>query len=152
MRTRVEKHRQERPPGWQTLEVPCHVGEAIDALPATVAVVLVDCLTLLVSNILLGLAVPPEPAAAEAAITNEVNSILAAHREAGTVLIVVSNEVGLGLVPDNPLARLYRDLLGRANQLLARHADNVYFLVAGLAVDVRAVSGGFLDDVHSTSA
>jgi len=137
MRARIEKHRQERPSGWQTLEVACQVGKAIGDRAEPAAVVLVDCMTLLASNVLLGLEDPSDPVAAEAAITAEVNDLLSAYREAGTVFIVVSNEVGLGLVPDNPLARLYRDLLGWANQTLARHADNVYFLVAGMAMDVR---------------
>jgi len=140
MRTRIEKHRQERPPGWQTLEAARRVGKAIGNHAEPAAVVLVDCMTLLASNVLLGLEDPPDPVAAEAAITAEVNDLLSAYRKVGAVFIVVSNEVGLGLVPDNPLGRLYRDLLGRANQILASHADNVYFLVAGIAVDVRAAT------------
>ncbi len=138
MHTRIEKHRQERPAGWRTLEAARHVGAAIGEQGEPAAVVLVDCLTLLVSNVLMGLGESADLAEAELAVLDEVSGLLSAHRQAGNTFIVVSNEVGLGLVPDNPLGRLYRDVLGRANQILAGHADRVYFLVAGLAMDVRA--------------
>jgi adenosylcobinamide kinase/adenosylcobinamide-phosphate guanylyltransferase len=103
-------------------------------------VVLVDCMTLLVSNVVVPLGVTADLTAATAAVEAEVETLLQVVRESAATCIVVSNEVGLGLVPDTPLGRVYRDLLGRANQVLAAHAQVVYFMVAGLAVDVKALA------------
>jgi len=139
MRARIEAHRRARPPAWRTVEAPRRVGKAIVAALDDARVVVVDCLTLLVSNAMLSLGDQPDPGEAESLVLAEVESIIGACAEAGTTLIVVSNEVGLGLVPNNALGRLYRDLLGRANQLLAAKADKVYWLMAGLAIDVKSL-------------
>jgi adenosylcobinamide kinase/adenosylcobinamide-phosphate guanylyltransferase len=140
MAQRITQHQQERPAAWRTLEVPHHVGQAIALELDDATVVLVDCLTLLVSNTILRLSASPDPAAAAAAVQTELTALLQTCQENRATYIVVSNEVGLGLVPDNPLGRLYRDLLGRANQTLAAQAEAVYFMVAGLAVDVKALA------------
>ena len=131
MAQRIERHRRGRPAGWRTLEQPRDVAAAIRREAGEAPVVLVDCLTLLVSNRLVEAADPFEPAV-EAAVMAEVQGLVACADERAGALIVVSNEVGLGLVPDNPLGRAFRDIVGRANQVLARHADAVYFMVAGL--------------------
>jgi adenosylcobinamide kinase/adenosylcobinamide-phosphate guanylyltransferase len=98
--------------------------------------VLVDCLTLLVSNLLAGEGPHGEPGtpdpAVEQGVLRELEAIVEAGRAASADVLLVSNEVGLGVVPATPLGRHFRDLAGRANQLLAREADEVYFLVAGL--------------------
>jgi adenosylcobinamide kinase/adenosylcobinamide-phosphate guanylyltransferase len=120
--------------------VPQNVGQAIALEPDDATVVLVDCLTLLVSNAMLHLGESPDAAAAAAAVQGELTALLQACTDSTATCIVVSNEVGLGLVPDNPLGRLYRDLLGRANQTLAAQAEAVYFMVAGLPVDVKALA------------
>jgi adenosylcobinamide kinase/adenosylcobinamide-phosphate guanylyltransferase len=120
------------------------VGQAIAFHQHDTTVVLVDCLTLLVSNTLLHGGASPDPAAAEAAVQEEVAALMQTCQMTAATCIVVSNEVGLGLVPDNPLGRLYRDLLGRANQTLAAQADAVYFMVAGLPVDVKALASPVL--------
>ena len=140
MQRRIEVHRQTRPPGWKTAEAPRRVGEAVQALGAGARVVLVDCVTLLVSNTVLALGESPEAVAAEAAVTGEVRALLDACRESTATFIVVSNEVGLGLVPDNPLGRLYRDLLGQVNQTLAAQASAVYLLVAGLPLEIKSMT------------
>jgi adenosylcobinamide kinase/adenosylcobinamide-phosphate guanylyltransferase len=103
-------------------------------------VVVVDCLTLLVSNVMLGLGETPESSAAEDAVQAEIQALVRACQACTACCIVVSNEVGLGLVPDNPLGRLYRDLLGQANQALAAHAQAVYLMVAGLPVELKALA------------
>jgi len=139
MSARIAAHRRERPAGWRTLEAPLHVAEAISELVAGVDVVLLDCLTLLASNVLLSLGDAPDAGEAERAVMAEVEALIAAVAGVAATCIVVSNEVGLGLVPDNPLGRLYRDSLGRANQVLAAQAAHVYFLVAGLPIDIRAL-------------
>ena len=141
MRARVAAHQSRRARDWITLEVPRNVGAAIRELPDAGAtnVVLLDCLTLLVSNVLLsGVPDAPEPDVDTAwpGVQAEVESLLKVHKDLGVHLIVVSNEVGLGVVPPYSLGRTYRDCLGRANQLLARLADHVILMVAGLPVDL----------------
>ena len=140
MAQRIAQHQQERPVAWRTLEAPHHVGQAIALHRGDAAVVLVDCLTLLVSNTILRLGESPDPTAAEVAVQEEVAALLHTCQTHTATSILVSNEVGLGLVPDNALGRLYRDLLGRANQTLAARAEAVYFMVAGLAVEVKALA------------
>lgn len=134
MKGRIDHHRRSRPAAWRTLEQPLGTGEAIMAVEAPPAVLLVDCLTLLVSNALLQSG--GDAAAAEARTTAEIHSLVAAARHHAGLMIVVSGEVGQGLVPENPLGRLFRDLLGRANQILAEEAEATFLMVAGRAVDV----------------
>lgn len=140
MAQRIIRHQQERPAAWRTLEAPHQVGQAIALELDNAPVVLVDCLTLLVSNTLLRLSESLDSAAAAAAVQAELTALLQTCQAHDATYIVVSNEVGLGLVPDNPLGRLYRDLLGQANQRLARHAEAVYFMVAGLPVEVKTLA------------
>lgn len=141
MQRRIAVHRQSRPAAWHTLEVPLNLAAALQQCESDAAVVLVDCLTLLVSNIILALGETPDPARAEGAVQDEVEALVHVCDQGAATLIVVSNEVGLGLVPDNALGRLYRDLLGKANQKLAARAETVYFMVAGLAVELKALAG-----------
>lgn len=140
MAQRIARHRHSRPEVWRTLEVPHHVGQILPSHLGDALVVVVDCLTLLVSNVLLALPDPLDAEAAELAVQDEVAALLHTCDRSPAMFIVVSNEVGLGLVPDNALGRLYRDLLGQANQAVARQANAVYFMVAGLAVDVKALA------------
>ena len=136
MAARIAAHRAGRPAAWHTLEAPRHVGEAIlQAGPC--AVVLVDCLTLLISNAVLVLPESASVAEAEAAALAEVEELIAAYRHGTASWIVISNEVGLGLVPPYPVGRAYRDALGRANQCLAAEADKVLFMVAGIPMKVK---------------
>jgi adenosylcobinamide kinase/adenosylcobinamide-phosphate guanylyltransferase len=112
------------------------VGDALLTIDHCPDVVLLDCLTLLVSNIVLAMESESQ-ASIETAVQAEIEAIAAAQAQLGAPLIVVSNEVGLGLVPEYPLGRLYRDVLGRANQHLAALADRVLFMVAGLPMTVK---------------
>lgn len=137
MAQRIAAHRQARPADWQTLEAPRHVGVALAEIEPAPEVLLLDCLTLLTSNILLAMENEPQPAI-EAAVQTELDAILTAQARLNTPLIVVSNEVGLGLVPPYPLGRVYRDVLGRANQYLAARAQRVIFMVAGLPMIIKA--------------
>lgn len=136
MAERITAHRQVRPPEWDTLEAPRNVAAALAALKTRPDVILLDCLTLLVSNMLLAQEGEP-PDAIETAILAEIKAILAVQVKKAAPLIIVSNEVGLGVVPASRLGRLYRDLLGRANQQLAARADQVIFMVAGLPLTVK---------------
>jgi adenosylcobinamide kinase/adenosylcobinamide-phosphate guanylyltransferase len=142
MHARAEAHQARRPRHWHTLEAPLRIGTALQTSPEAAAaeVILLDCLTLLVSNLILaGGPVAPEPdvGTAWARVQGELEALLAAHRSLGAHLIVVSNEVGLGVVPAYGLGRTYRDCLGRANQWLAQAASSVILMVAGLPVDLR---------------
>lgn len=130
---RIARHRRERPPHWRTIEAPLAVPAALAAAEPA-GVVVLDCATLWVSNMLLTEGASWEAASAELAGLLEWHAATAAH------LIVVSNEVGLGIVPGDPLSRTYRDWLGRFNQRLAAAADAVYLLVAGLPVNVKALA------------
>jgi adenosylcobinamide kinase/adenosylcobinamide-phosphate guanylyltransferase len=151
MAARIAEHRTRRPPGWRTLEAPLQVGAAVRAaLEASPAdVVLLDCLTFLVTNrILQGLPDFPsdeeldgvDEAAAQVRITAELDDLLDVYRACETPWIVVSNEVGLGLVPPYPLGRVFRDLQGWANQRLAAEADRVCLMVAGLPLELKGLS------------
>lgn len=121
MRERIAKHRHDRNPAWETVEEPLNIGAAIARCGH--AVVLVDCLTLLVTNLLL--------AGGAEAVREGIDDLLAAWERTGKSLVVVTNEVGLGIVPDNALSREYRDLLGWANQRLVARSTEAWMMVSG---------------------
>ena len=134
MRERIARHRAERPSGWHTLEAPTDVGRQIAETLKTgqYDTLLFDCVTLLASNILLKLPDDCSPADADDAILREVNKLIQVYRQSNATWLIVSNEVGMGVVPPSRLGRVYRDGLGRANQQIAMAADEVILLVAGL--------------------
>ena len=136
MAARIQNHRRSRPGHWRTLEAPLDVGAALAKIEPSPQVLLLDCLTLLVSNLVLKLENEPLPVVEQAALA-EVDALVAAQRRLDVPLLVVSNEVGLGLVPPYPLGRIYRDVLGRANQHLAAQVHRVLFMVAGLPMIVK---------------
>jgi adenosylcobinamide kinase/adenosylcobinamide-phosphate guanylyltransferase len=143
MRARVEAHLARRPSTWTTLEAPVNVGAALLAASPVADAILLDCLTLLVTNVILayegeGEDNPVAEEIADAAVNLEIEALLEAQAQLGLPMVIVSNEVGMGLVPPYPLGRLYRDVLGRANQRLAAAADRVYLLVAGLPMTLKA--------------
>lgn len=132
MAKRIARHRAARPAHWRTVEAPTGVGQMLAKVLGDGEVVLLDCLTLLVYNLLMELGETADADVLESRVTAELEELLtvcAAHRAA---LIMVSNEVGMGLVPPYPMGRVYRDVLGRANQWLAGRAEQVIFMVAGL--------------------
>ena len=136
MRARIAAHQAERPAGWRTLECPLGVGAAVRAASPS-PLILLDCLTLLANNVILGLPDPENAPEAQAALDAEIDSLMVAYAVTDGEWIIVSNEVGLGLVPPTPLGRIYRDGLGRANQRLARAASRVIFMVAGIPMVVK---------------
>ena len=125
MHARIAEHRNRRSGDWHTVEAPIALATALDA--AGDRPVLVDCLTLWLTNLILGEHdLPMAFAALDAALE---------RREAATVL--VSNEVGMGIVPETPLGRLFRDEAGQLNQRIAAQAGHVRFMVAGLAMTAK---------------
>ena len=130
MKSRVARHRKERGRDWQTVEAPVHLPEAIDSLNADAGVILVDCLTLWVSNLLM------ENPDSEF-VLNQVQNLTRSVNASACPVILVSNEVGTGIVPENKLARLYRDLVGSTNQAVADCAGQVVWVVAGIPVTLK---------------
>jgi adenosylcobinamide kinase / adenosylcobinamide-phosphate guanylyltransferase len=129
MATRIADHKSRRGHDWQTIDAPLDLAGALAALPRS-ATILVDCLTLWLSNLMLaGRDIEAEIARLEAAML--------AHEAA---LVLVSNEVGSGIVPDNALARRFRDFQGQLNQRVAARADRVVLVVAGLPMIVKGQS------------
>lgn len=141
MQARITAHRQNRPDSWQTFEIPSNVGRTLLEHPPPAELILLDCLTLLVANRLLEAAPDvdqPDESAATALVQSEIDDLLEAIELSQAEWIVVSNEVGLGLVPPYPLGRIYRDVLGWANQRLARQAERVVFMIAGRPMKLEA--------------
>jgi adenosyl cobinamide kinase/adenosyl cobinamide phosphate guanylyltransferase len=142
MRARIAAHRANRPAGWRTLEIPRGLGPTLGSLMRAdrPGVVLLDCMTMLVSNVLLahadGAGTVDE---VWPAVEAEVNDVLGFAAETAVTMIVVTNEVGLGIVPANRVARVYRDLLGQANQRLASSSDFVYFVVSGIPLEIKGM-------------
>jgi adenosylcobinamide kinase/adenosylcobinamide-phosphate guanylyltransferase len=138
MAARIAAHRANRPAGWRTLEAPLRVGQHLQEELGDEGFVLLDCLTLLASNVLLSLPAPVEETGYQAALVGELSDLIASFESSlARTLVVVSNEVGLGLVPEYDLGRLYRDGLGRANQHLARQSNTVWLMIAGLPMRLK---------------
>lgn len=142
MRRRIDEHRRNRPPNWRTLEVPVNVGRRILEEIGNAQVVVLECLTLLVSNVIGESTAESDPEAVDVPLLEErldleLRELMGAVNTARAYSIVVSNEVGLGLVPANRLGRLYRDLLGKVNQAFAERADEVYLMVAGIPLQLK---------------
>ncbi len=130
MQTRVKKHQQERGRGWRTVECLLDLAGTIADYGGQADILLVDCLTLWVANLL-------EQQTDETSVHQALDSLLKALEQRGCPVIFVSNEVGAGVVPDNKLARMFRDLNGMVNQRLAARADRVIWTVAGIAVTIK---------------
>ncbi len=127
MEDRIARHIADRGPRWSTLDVPLDLPDAIVANAAPGGVLLVDCLTLWTSNLMF----------AERDVDAETEALAAAVAQAAGPVILVANEVGLGIVPDNALARRFRDVAGRLNQAIATAADEVQFVAAGLPLRLK---------------
>jgi len=136
MRLCIAAHRAARPADWGLVEEPLAVPPALAAARGTARTIVVDCVTLWIANLLLADDHYGETQASESAA-----ALLEAARGAGHV-IIVTNEVGSGIVPDNELSRRFRDCAGRANQALAAGADEVYLLVSGIPVTLKSIERG----------
>jgi len=141
MRQRIEEHQRKRPSTWSTLEVTIHVGNEILKKHGGAQVVIVDCITLLINNIFNQYADQTgeqiDSSLVEKEVIREIGELVECINCLEASFIIVTNEVGMGLVPANKMGRLYRDLLGKANQLLAERVDEVYLMVAGLPVLIK---------------
>lgn len=127
MRQRIAAHKERRGAGWQTIEAPVRLADALHANAVGNRPVMVDCLTLWVTNLMLG----------EEDLDAAFDRLCAALPALRAPVVLVSNEVGLGIVPDNAMARAFRDHAGRLHQKIAGLADEVYFVAAGLPLKMK---------------
>ena len=134
MERRIEIHKKSRPSNWDTIESSRNIGKALEQTAPNYDTVIIDCITLLVSNCLTGDATCEQ---AEQFASNEITALIEIMNKRQSNYILVSNEVGSGLVPDNKLGRIYRDVLGQVNQRLAKSADEVHFMAAGLSLKMK---------------
>ncbi len=130
MRARIERHRRRRGPQWQTIEEPVDLAGAIRGNDGRFNALLVDCVTLWLANLLANYGDPRRA-------LDDVASLSTMFPSLKTPLFLVSNEVGMGIVPENALARAFRDLAGEANELLAKAADEVYVMFSGLPMKLK---------------
>ena len=137
MDARIQKHQAERPSGWQTLEIPSDISSCVQQIQSKV--VILDCITLLITNLLMQYVKDDlvDEAPFMAAVHREIDELIGALQECEQDWLIVSNELGLGLVPPYQMGRVYRDALGWANQRLARDADQVIFMVAGIPTKIK---------------
>ena len=127
MRDRISHHRERRGNGWETVEAPLDLADALDCHARADRPILVDCLTLWVTNLMVN----------ERAIESAFTQLTDCLSGLSGPVIFVSNEVGLGIVPDNAMARAFRDHAGRLHQAIAARADDVYFIAAGLPLKMK---------------
>jgi len=137
MAHRIKKHKSRRLTDWETYEEPIKVRELVSRLGLEKEVILIDCLTLLTSNLLLRKENKVKDSKWQEEILLEIKKLAEISYKVPAQVIIVSNEVGMGLVPDNPLGRVYRDILGRANSIIADKADEVFMMVSGIPLKIK---------------
>ena len=135
MRLRVKKHQEERPASWNVIEEPVNLAEVISKVdPSAYPVILVDCLTLWVCNLMCR---ENNPLTTEEEMAIEAEKLVDSANQYGGDVIFVSNEVGMGIVPANAMSRNYVDLAGRCNQVVAKGADKAIFVSCGIGIDLK---------------
>jgi adenosylcobinamide kinase / adenosylcobinamide-phosphate guanylyltransferase len=129
MRERIENHKKQRAKDWDTFEEPIKVADVMQKIKAKYNLVIIDCLTLWLSNTM----------QSNADVLDEIEKLVLTLRDASSPshIYVVTNEVGMGIVPDNELARRFRDMTGLLNQRVAEFADEVYLMVSGIPLKVK---------------
>ena len=137
MRSRVALHRERRADQWKTFEAPYDAHQAIKIAAKEAGVILFDCLTLYTSNLLLSPSIFDQAEDKSHYILEQIDKLLNSARATQITVLFVTNEVGMGIVPDNALARQYRDIAGMVNQKVAAYADEVYLVVSGLAIEIK---------------
>lgn len=130
MKARIRLHKKSRPDHWKTFEEPKDIISALKNIGSSFQCAIIDCLTLLVSNLILA-------GHSKDSITDKITSMLTYLEKREIKVIIVSNEVGLGIVPQNKLSRDFRDIAGKINQIVAAKADKVIFMVSGIPVKIK---------------
>lgn len=136
MKERVAEHRRRRPEDWQTLEISSGLSAAFPAVLEQADAVLVDCLTLYLSNYLFAHETAGDEEILQGALQEMENIIGAVRQTTDKTVIFVTNELGCGIVPMSHISRLYRDVVGKVNQYAAGQADEVYWTVCGIPVEI----------------
>lgn len=135
MKERIALHRKVRPGHWQTFEETKDINSLLQKIGNAFDCIIIDCLTLLVSNLIL-------EERSQKIIENRINEMVACLKKNKGRAIVISNEVGLGIVPENKLARHFRDIAGKVNQTVARESDEVFFMVSGIPMRIKGGKSG----------
>lgn len=148
MQARVALHRNRRPTSWQTFEAPYHAEQVILEAAKKADVILFDCLTLYTSNLLLSDSTPANREERYQYIIGEIEKLLSSSRESQATILFVTNEVGMGIVPENALAREYRDIAGMVNQKMAACADEVFLVTCGLSVEIKKIATQISKEVY----
>jgi adenosylcobinamide kinase/adenosylcobinamide-phosphate guanylyltransferase len=137
MTRRIIAHKQSRPAGWKTIEVQTHIGTHIQKEAGKAGTVIIDDITLLVMNVFTACGETASADTIDKAVTAEIQELMDCIDHVQADFFIVTNEVGLGIIPGDIVSRLYRDLLGKANRILAAHVKEVYFMVAGIPMVVK---------------
>ncbi len=140
---RVKKHKQQRGSVWQTYEQTLNIQDIVESILNKHDYVLLDCITIYISNMMFSKCLDFDDISIEGIndiesyIKNSINMIIEKSKTAKGNLVIVSNEIGLGIVPENKIARIYRDYAGRANQICASNADEVYMVISSIPVRIK---------------
>ena len=127
MVARIKEHQKRRPATWKTIEEPYRVAEVLEEVGQEEGVILIDCLTLLLTNLYYKQSSEQESDICSKQVLSEIKRLAKVAKECRSDVLIVSNEVGLGVVPDYPDGRVFRDLTGWANQIMTEEADKAYF-------------------------
>ncbi len=143
MKHRIKKHREQRPENWETLEAYKDMDILLENKCPSKKAVLLDCITVMITNIMFEVCpdfdkmVQEDLGAVEEAVNLQMDKLIASARLSGIPFIMVTNEIGMGIVPENQSARLFRDIQGRVNQKLAAIAKEVYLCVSGIPLKIK---------------
>lgn len=130
MKRRIKMHKASRPKHWKVIEESKNISSIFPKLSDKYEVTIIDCMGLLISNLLAN-------GLKDSEIEKNIKATIGAIQQSKVTTILVSNEVGMGIVPDNPLGRKFRDLLGLANQMAVKLADKVIFMQSGIPLDIK---------------
>ena len=133
MAERIARHKSSRPAAWHTIEEPLQIASALKSQASSSDIVILDCLTVWVGNMM-----SRDANASGEETLEEIERLLKVYKDGSASLILVSGEVGMGLVPPYPLGRAFRDIQGWINQKLAQEADKVFFMIAGIPLELKA--------------
>ena len=143
MKNRVKKHQESRPKEWKTYEIYKDIYSIIDEIGEKHDTVIMDCVTLMVNNLMFTYGIDVDKATSkeldelENYIRDQIEKLLDAVKKTNLYFVIVSNEIGMGIVPANKLSRIYSDFVGRENQLIGKYSDEVYFVVSGIPMKVK---------------
>lgn len=143
MKDRVKKHKESRPQNWKTYEIYKDIYSIIKDIDQNHNTVILDCVTLLVNNLMFTYGIDIDDCDAnqinelEFYIRDQVNKLLTEVKKSSLYFVVVTNELGMGIVPDNKLSRVYADIVGRINQQISKESDEVYFVVSGIPMKIK---------------